>query len=85
MAGPSGDVTMTKLLPSPCVATILIGDPASRNWMMSVEPVTPIRTSPTITALSRSGPPRNGRNSAFTPCSLKNPFSAAMMTGPASP
>src|SRR3989442_1524733 len=50
-AGPRGDVTLPKFLPSPCVPPILTGDPAPRNCTFSVEPVTPIRTSPTITAL----------------------------------
>src|SRR5205823_5618907 len=57
----SGATLSVKWLPSVWVATVLMGEPASRNTRMSVEPVTPTRTSPAMTALSRSGPPRQRR------------------------
>ena len=79
----SGATFRVKWLPSVWVAIILIGEPASRKTRMSVLPVIPTRHSPAITALSRSGPPRNGTNSAASPSLLKKPRSSATITGPA--
>ena len=79
----SGATLRVKWLPSVWVATILIGEPASRKTRMSVLPVMPTSTSPPMTALRRSGPPRKGTNSASRPSRAKNPRSSATMTGPA--
>ena len=43
-----------------------------------------VEISPAITAFTRSGPPRNGTNSAARPSDRNIPFSAATMNGPAS-
>ena len=69
----SGVTFNVKWLPSVCVAIILIGEPASRKTRMSVLPLIPMRHSPAMTALRRSGPPRNGTNSAARPSALNRP------------
>ncbi len=70
-----------KWFPSTWEAMNRIGTPVARNTGTSVAPVTPIWICPATTALTRSGPPRNGWNSTATPCPRKKPFSCATTIG----
>src|SRR5690242_21937511 len=55
IVAPSGGPTRTKSLPSPCVAVMRNGMPASRNTTVSVAPVRPTSTSPGHDRLHQGG------------------------------